>query len=122
VNFFLDHDVPTDVGRVLRLKGHSVQLLEEVLPRTTDDHAALQYAASQALTVITCNRRGFLRLARTEPHAGIIILIRVERAWQNVPRSCASSSEPAKVASAITSTSLEPEIRGVTMGLRSGKQ
>ena len=76
MNFFLDHDVPIDVGRVLRLKGHAVQLLEEVLPRTTDDPSALRYATDRALVVITCNRRDFLRLAETQPHAGIIILVR----------------------------------------------
>ena len=32
MNFFLDHDVPADVGRVLRLKGHAVQSLDEVNP------------------------------------------------------------------------------------------
>jgi predicted nuclease of predicted toxin-antitoxin system len=76
VNFFLDHDVPTDVGRVLRLKGHAIQFLDEVLPRTTDDRSALQYGASRALVVITCNRRDFLRLAETEQHAGLVILVR----------------------------------------------
>jgi predicted nuclease of predicted toxin-antitoxin system len=76
VNFFLDHDVPADVGRVLRLKGHGAQFLEEVLPRTTDDRSALSYAMARALVVITCNRRDFLHLARTEPHVGIIILVR----------------------------------------------
>ena len=76
MNFFLDHDVPTDVGRVLRLKGHTVQFLEEVLPRNTDDQSALRYAADRHLMVITCNRRDFLRLAQTEPHAGLIILVR----------------------------------------------
>jgi predicted nuclease of predicted toxin-antitoxin system len=76
VNFFLDHDVPADVGRVLRLKGHTVQRLEEVLPTTTDDLTVLRYAANNGMVLITCNRRDFLRLATTEPHAGIIILVR----------------------------------------------
>lgn len=76
MNFFLDHDVPADVGRVLRLKGHIVQLLDEALPNTTDDLPALRYATSQNMVVITCNRRDFLRLAATEPHVGIIILVR----------------------------------------------
>ena len=76
MNFFLDHDVPMDLGRVLRLKGHAVQFLEEELPRTATDLSALRYAVSQGLVVITCNRRDFLRLAQVEPHAGIIILVR----------------------------------------------
>jgi hypothetical protein len=76
VNFFLDHDVPVEVGRVMRLKGHTVQFLSEVLPGTTDDLAALRYAASKKMVVITCNRADFLRHAATESHAGIIILVR----------------------------------------------
>jgi len=76
VNFFLDHDVPADVGRVLRLKGHGVQFLVEALASTTDDLQALRYAVSRGLVVITCNRRDFLRLAETEPHVGMIILVR----------------------------------------------
>ena len=76
MNFFLDHDVPADVGRVLRLKGHTVELLEEALPKRTDDLAAMRYAAGRGLIIITCNRRDFLRLAETEPHSGLIILIR----------------------------------------------
>lgn len=76
MNFFLDHDVPTDVGRVLRLKGHTVNFLTDVLPRSADDNEAFRYAVSHKLVVITCNRQDFLRLAETEPHAGLIILVR----------------------------------------------
>jgi len=76
VNFFLDHDVPADVGRVLRLKGHGVQILAEALASTSDDLLALRHAVNHGLVVITCNRRDFLRLAETEPHVGIIILVR----------------------------------------------
>ncbi len=76
MNFFLDHDVPADIGRVLRLKGHNCQRLEEELPRATDDQSALRYATSREWVVITCNRRDFLRLAQTERHAGIVILVR----------------------------------------------
>ena len=76
MNFFLDHDVPADIGRMLRLKGHIVQRLEEVLPTTTGDLPTLQYAACNGMIIITCNRCDFLPLAATEPHAGIIILVR----------------------------------------------
>lgn len=76
MNFFLDHDVPADVGRVLRLKGHNIQLLDDVLPHTTDDLPALRYAVARSMVVITCNRRDFLRLAATEPHVGMIVLVR----------------------------------------------
>jgi len=76
VRFFLDHDVPVELARMLRLKGHDLQVLDEVLPETTDDLPALRHAVKGQRVVITCNRRDFLRLARTEPHVGMIILIR----------------------------------------------
>ena len=44
MNFFLDHDVPVDIARVLRRKGHAAQSLADVLPIDTDDLAALRYA------------------------------------------------------------------------------
>ncbi len=71
MNFFLDHDVPVDVGRMLRLKGHGIQYLHEVLPKTADDLSSLRYAVSRGKVVITCNRGDFLQLAASEPHAGI---------------------------------------------------
>lgn len=76
MRFFLDHDVPADLARMLRLKGHDVQVLDEVMPNTTDDLIALRYAVKEQRLVITCNRRDFLRLAKTEPHIGMIILVR----------------------------------------------
>ena len=76
VNFFLDHDVPGELGRMFRLKGHDIQILQKVLPRNTDDLSALRYAVNKGMVVITCNRGDFLRLAETESHVGIIILVR----------------------------------------------
>ena len=68
--------MPVDIGRVLRLKGHAAQVLVGVLPKTTDDRMALRYASSREWLMVTCNRRDFLRLAATERHAGLIILVR----------------------------------------------
>ena len=76
MNFFLDHDVPVDVGRVLRLKGHEIQFLRDVLPKTTDDLSALRYAVGRGMVVISCNRGDFLKLTASEPHVGVIILVR----------------------------------------------
>lgn len=76
MTFFLDHDVPNDIGRALRLKGYSVQFLAEALPANTDDLSVLRNAVTRKMVVITCNRGDFLRLARTEQHRGIIVLIR----------------------------------------------
>src|SRR5688500_20393141 len=74
--FFLDHDVPTDAMRLLRLQGHSVEVLQDAPPRNTDDLEALLYGRSCGRVVSICNRRDFLRLCETEPHAGLIVLIR----------------------------------------------
>ena len=76
MNFFLDHDVPADVGRVLRLKGHTVQFLNEALSITTDDLSVMRHAVKHGMVIITCNRDDFLLLAETEPHVGIIVLVR----------------------------------------------
>jgi len=40
------------------------------------DLSALRYAVNKGMVVITCNRGDFLRLAETESHVGIIILVR----------------------------------------------
>ncbi|MDQ6631879.1 MAG: DUF5615 family PIN-like protein [Verrucomicrobiota bacterium] len=76
MNFFLDHDVPGELGAMLRQKGHTVEILKDVLPIRTDDLVALHYAVGKNQIVITCNRRDFLRLAKTERHLGIILLVR----------------------------------------------
>jgi hypothetical protein len=37
VKLLFDHDMPDDLGHVLRHLGHTVVLLREVLPNTTPD-------------------------------------------------------------------------------------
>ena len=76
MRFFLDHDVPSDIARVLRAKGHSVSLLTEALDRQANDLTALTYALDQQMVTITCNRQDFLKLAETTPHFGVVVLIR----------------------------------------------
>jgi predicted nuclease of predicted toxin-antitoxin system len=76
VKFFLDHDVPAEVGRVLRQVGHEVIELRQVLPPHTCDFEALEYAREHGLFLITCNRDDFLALAGDHPNPGIIILVR----------------------------------------------
>jgi hypothetical protein len=41
VKFFLDHDVPAEVGRVLRQVNHEVIELRQVLPPHTSNFEAL---------------------------------------------------------------------------------
>jgi predicted nuclease of predicted toxin-antitoxin system len=76
VKFFLDHDVPAEVGRVLRQVGHEVIELRQVLPPHVSDFEALEYAREHGLFLITCNRDDFLALAADHPNPGIIILVR----------------------------------------------
>lgn len=81
MRFLLDHDVPDEVGQLLRHWEHDAQLLRDRLPVTTADDAILRYAQQEARILISCNRNHFLKLARElsagqEPFAGLIILVR----------------------------------------------
>jgi predicted nuclease of predicted toxin-antitoxin system len=76
VKFFLDHDVPAEIGRVLSQVGHEVIELRQVLPPHASDFEALDYAREHCLFLITCNRDDFLALAADQPNPGIIILVR----------------------------------------------
>jgi predicted nuclease of predicted toxin-antitoxin system len=76
VKFLFDHDVPDDLGHVLRHLGHDLVLLREVLPGTTADREVLAYAAAHELIVVTCNRDDFVALADAQPHRGLIVLFR----------------------------------------------
>jgi len=76
VRFFLDHDVPAEVARVLRCEHHEVTELREVLPATAEDLDVLRYAGEHGLLIVTCNRDDFLTLAAAYPNPGLIILIR----------------------------------------------
>jgi predicted nuclease of predicted toxin-antitoxin system len=76
MTFLLDHDVPDDLTYSLRELGHQVLPLRNVLPAETDDRDVLAHAHEQGWVLITCNRDDYLALARTQPHCGLIILIR----------------------------------------------
>lgn len=76
MRLFLDHDVPTEVARVLRREGHEVTELRDVLPVTASDLDALSHANEQRLFVVTCNRDDFLTLVRDHLNPGLIVLIR----------------------------------------------
>ena len=70
MRFFLDHDVPADITRVLRRERHDVTELREVLPVTASDADVLTYANEHGLVLVTCNRDDFLRLVATPPTPG----------------------------------------------------
>ena len=76
MRFFLDHDVPADVARVLRREKHEVTELREVLPVTATDLDALRYASENRLVVVTCNRDDFLMLVADHPNPGLIVIVR----------------------------------------------
>jgi len=76
VKFLFDHDMPDDLGHVLRHLGHDVVLLREVLPGTTPDPEILTYAAAREWIVVTCNRDNFVALAQAQTHRGLIVLFR----------------------------------------------
>lgn len=76
MRFFLDHDVPTEVARVLKQEGHEATELREVLPVGASDAEAFQFARQNDFFMITCNRDDYLALAAQEAYCGLIILFR----------------------------------------------
>ena len=76
MTFLLDQDTPHDIAYSLQALGHQVVTLREVLPVDSCDEAVLSQAQANNWVMVTCNRDDFLALARSQPHAGIIILIR----------------------------------------------
>jgi predicted nuclease of predicted toxin-antitoxin system len=76
MKFFLDQDVPETIARIIQQAGHEAQRLREMLPIESTDEEVLAFAHVRKSVLVTCNRDDFLALAKTNPHAGIIILIR----------------------------------------------
>jgi len=52
VKFLCDHDVATDVARVLRLRGHDIVELREALPPDTPDAAIWAHACAEGRTFV----------------------------------------------------------------------
>lgn len=76
MTFFLDQDVPDDLARWLRHRGHVVTCLRDVLPVTTTDSEALAWARAHDSTLVSCNRRDYLALRPEGEHPGIVVLVR----------------------------------------------
>lgn len=76
MTFFLDHDVPDDLAQWLRHRGHSVTCLREVLPTTTADSEAWEWARAHGAVFVSCNRSDVLALRPSGEHPGIVILVR----------------------------------------------
>ncbi len=56
--------------------GHNATRLRDILPTDTSDAEVLQVAHARSCILLTCNRDDFLTLATTQPHRGIVIVIR----------------------------------------------
>jgi predicted nuclease of predicted toxin-antitoxin system len=76
MTFLLDQDTPDDLAYSLQTLDHEVVRLREVLPVDAADADVLSHAHAHNWVMVTCNRDDFLSLAQSQPHAGIIILIR----------------------------------------------
>ena len=76
MTFLLDQDVPGDLTYLLGELNHEVIRLRDVLPPETADALVLAFAAERDCLLMTCNRDDFLKLAQTEPHRGVIVIIR----------------------------------------------
>ena len=76
MTFLLDQDVPDDLSYLLEQLGHEVILLRNALSGDSTDEAVLHFADERGCVLLTCNRDDFLRLVETQPHCGIVIVIR----------------------------------------------
>ena len=76
MRFFLDHDVPRQIGEVLARHGYDVVALKSELPATASDEEVLAHAIRTGRILVTCNRDDFLTLVKDVVHPGLIILIR----------------------------------------------
>ena len=76
MTFFLDQDVSDDLAHWFRHRGLSVTCLREVLPTTTTDSDAWQWARAHSAVFVSCNRNDVLALQLEGEHPGIVILVR----------------------------------------------
>lgn len=76
MTFLLDQDTPDELRYPLEALGHGVRHVRQVLDPQAKDPDILAHAHEKRWIVVTCNRDDFLGLAKTNPHSGIIILIR----------------------------------------------
>lgn len=76
MRFLLDQDVPDNLIYLLRELNHEVVRLRDVLPAGAPDSAVLQFASAHNCILLTCNRDDFIELAKTQPHNGVIVIVR----------------------------------------------
>ena len=72
MNFFLDHDVPIEIARILSGSGHDVSTVSQALAVTASDEEVFQAAIDASRILVTCNRDDFLALAKErEPSVSV---------------------------------------------------
>jgi predicted nuclease of predicted toxin-antitoxin system len=76
VNFLLDQDVPSEIGRVLARAGHTITWVRDAIDCTASDAEVFDYGTANSLILVTCNRNDFLALACKRHHPGLLIVIR----------------------------------------------
>ena len=76
MKFLIDQDVPEDLTYLLRELAHEVLYVREILSPGAADIAVLECARDNDCVVMTCNRDDYLNLAESQPHSGIIVIIR----------------------------------------------
>ena len=73
-DLYADEQFPKAVVDKLRALGHDVLTVQDANNRGDSDPQVLAFATSQKRTVLTFNRKDFIKLHRQSPeHAGIIV-------------------------------------------------
>ncbi len=80
--FYADEQFPRQVVVFLRELGHDVLTTQEAGNQGMPDDQILVFATRESRTVLTLNRRHFVRLHRIQPdHAGIVVCTRDDQ-WE----------------------------------------
>ena len=75
-SLYANENFPLPVVEALRALGHQVVTVQETCKgdRATSDEEVLAFAVENELTLLTLNRRHFIRLHNSKPgHSGIIV-------------------------------------------------
>jgi predicted nuclease of predicted toxin-antitoxin system len=73
--FYANEQFPRQVVQFLQALGHNVLTVQEAENRGLADDEVLTFASRNNRTILTLNRRHFIRLHKLQPgHAGIVSL------------------------------------------------
>jgi predicted nuclease of predicted toxin-antitoxin system len=78
ISLYTDEDISSELAPAIRDRGLDAQSAAEAGLLDADDPVHLEYTTARGLTILTCNARDFLDLAKQyaiegRTHAGIII-------------------------------------------------